>query len=210
MIDFFYIIFFLFLIEIIIIIWFLMLFLLFFNLIVFVCIVICCCTWNICFFLFLNRPSLWIRSNIRIIVRRIGQSELCHLFARVWMDHHGDITRDGDERVVQLGWVLNMTTGALCEGRSRYLFNGHFRARHAPSKVEVVLPQMDVNWIGAEVRLADCRYCGLISVGIRRPHRGLHYPWMTLLSSLNEHSFTHKCRWVLQWIWYVCLGEFQN
>lgn len=81
------------------------------------------------------RPSLWIGTNIRIIVRRIEDSEFCNLFARVKMDCHGNITRDGEERVVTLNWILDMTTGNLSSGfvrGPRYMFNGHFRVRHAP------------------------------------------------------------------------------
>ena len=82
----------------------------------------------------IRRPSLWIRYNIRIIVRRIEDSELCNLFVKTKINDDGDITRDGDERVVRLDWRFDMTTGNICERNrySRWLFNGHFRVRHAP------------------------------------------------------------------------------
>jgi|TARA_Y100000991_G_C21965777_1_gene346799 hypothetical protein len=82
----------------------------------------------------IHRPSLWIGSNVRIIVRRIEDSELCNLFVKVKMNDDGDITRDGDERVVRLDWKFDMTTGNICERNrySRWLFNGHFRVRHVP------------------------------------------------------------------------------
>ena len=81
-----------------------------------------------------HQPSLWIRYNIRIIVRRIEDSELCNLFVKTKMNDDGDITRDGDETVVQLVYKLDMTTGDLCDQNRypRYIFNGHFQVRHVP------------------------------------------------------------------------------
>ena len=50
------------------------------------------------------------------------------------MNDDGDITRDGDETVVQLVYKLDMTTGDLCDQNRypRYIFNGHFQVRHVP------------------------------------------------------------------------------
>ena len=83
----------------------------------------------------INCPNLWIGNNIRIIVRKIKDSKFCELSARVKIDRNGDITRNGNETVVQLGWIFEMTTGNLCVGPDElraYIFNGHFRVRHVP------------------------------------------------------------------------------